>query len=232
MRTNGGAGKNPHDKRIKRTVGRPIKLNQELIDLAVSVIQNGALLAMVPAAMGINASTFYDWQKRGKREEERLKSLETKWADMDAEARAEARKKAREEKIFVTFSNSVENAIYERDKALMNIIHRAANGAPKLVRKVKKELRTTAAGTPDEPILDSTLIVTEETETRTVEYDWRAAQYLLEKGQPQLFGPRATIDVRKALPTDPGALADMELPELLELARQLEEALDGAVGSE
>lgn len=225
QRVNGGAGPNPYDKRQR---GQPPKLTPEMGEKAAKlIVEDGAMLAMLPGLLGVPARTFYHWTNRGRKEAARREKVEPKLKELDAEARAEHRRTKKREGLYYDFLQSVNGAIQERDRVLLGIIRRAANGAPKLVVKVKKELRTANVGSDEDPILDRTLIETERTETRTVEYDWRAAQYLLEKGQPKVFGPRVNVDINKALDVDPASFADMELSEMLELSKELQDALDG-----
>lgn len=205
---------NPLDKRAGRAVGRPGQLTPELTQEVVKWIKQDAMLGMLAALVGVYRVTFYDWLRRGERERQRRDTYEANLSHGIKPRREEsaAHKRLIEtEEIYLQFSVTVKSELEKRKMKHLKAIQSASTDRVK-VKKV-----TRAVGLDEDEMGDGIAVTTEEV---TEFGDWRAAAYLLEKGDPDQFGARATIGI-KSLGFDPKDLENMDIEQLEQLKRQV-----------
>lgn len=99
--------------RPAKKAGRNHKLVPEIKDAIVAAIRLGNYQDHAAQAAGISVATFYNWLERGKKERERLETID------DAEIREE-------ETVFVEFLEAVEKAKAEAVQRNIGIIQKAA----------------------------------------------------------------------------------------------------------
>lgn len=95
------------------TIGRPTKLTPKLQEEIVQVIRAGNYVETACSFVGINKTTFYDWLKRGAREQARL--------EKDSSAKIDP-----QERIYLNFSNAIKKAEAEAEARDVIIIGKAA----------------------------------------------------------------------------------------------------------
>lgn len=211
---------NPFDRRTKKVGGpqEPKLLTESLIAEAALYIQEGSLMAMLAALLGVERITFYDWLRKGERERQR----QQKWATAIEEGgkptaaeRAEDRRLRKVNALYCQLTTTVKSETAKRQMHNLKIIQEAAKDKRRLkevweVAQIEKD-----GSGPGVGLVHSQPILTKR-EKVLDRGDWRAAAYLLEKGDPEQFGQRSTLSI-KSLGFDPADLPNMSHEELLDL---------------
>ena len=186
--------KKPNTRNTKR--GRPegagIKLTKAVQDIIVTAIRCGNYLETAAACAGIHKDTFYNWIIKGAN--------------------------APEGNRYHNFSDAVQKALAESESVAVAAIHEA--GMPHDVvktRTIRKPLFLDGQQVAD---ADGNLVYIEETiEESTVESDWRALAWLLERRFSKRWGRRNYLEAtvtEKPVDEMTDDEIDSELTEILE----------------
>ncbi len=140
----------------RRRAGQPTKLRPDLRDRLLATVRSGAYLKSACGSVGISYTTLRGWIRRAE-------------AEIEA-AEEEEREISEAEQVYVEFFYAYTRARAEAELRNVAVIQKAAAGYP-VVRITRKVLRENG-------------VVTEEVEetVTTIEFDWRASAWFLERG--------------------------------------------------
>ncbi len=175
--------------------GRPIgstKLNQRIQDTIVTAVRHGNYLETAAALAGIHRDTLYTWIRKGVT--------------------------AKTEDKFKAFSDMLSRAMAQSETEAVAAINEAGMGHPVTrYRTAKKPLIENGR-----PVLDDDgkpVYIEEIIEESTVETDWRALAWRLERRFPRRWGRREYLETsitEKPVEEMTDAEIDAELTEILE----------------
>jgi len=181
--------------RSRRGAGRPegtTKLTKAVQDIIVTAIRCGNYLETAAALAGIHRDTLYEWLRKGAA--------------------------APEGDCYRDFSDTLTRAMAQSESVAVAAIHEA--GMPHDVvktRTIRKPLFLDGQQVAD---ADGNLVYIEETiEESTVESDWRALSWLLERRFPRRWGRKEYLEstvTEKPVEEMTDAEIDAELTEILE----------------
>ena len=179
----------------RRGAGRPegtTKLTEAVQDIIVTAIRAGNYLETAAAVAGIHKETFYDWLRKGA--------------------------SAQEPDIYSNFSDAVARALAESESVAVEGIRLAGEEHDTIrTRTTVKPLLNNGRQLTDD---DGKPIYVEETITETtVETDWRALAWLLERRFSRRWGRREYLEAtvtEKPIEEMTDNEIDAELSEILE----------------
>ena len=181
--------------RSRRGAGRPIgstKLNQRIQDTIVTAVRHGNYLETAAALAGIHRDTLYEWLRKGAA--------------------------APEGDCYRNFSDTLTRAMAQSESVAVAAIHEA--GMPHPVTRCRTARKPLFLD--GRPVLDADgnqLYIEEIIEESTVETDWRALAWLLERRFPRRWGRRNYLEAsvtEKPVDEMSEAEIDAELTEILE----------------
>lgn len=144
-------------------MGRPSKLTAERQERIVQALRAGAPIGVAASRGGIHPSTYHEWDARGRAALER--------ADHDPDRLDTV------DRPYAEFSETVTRARHEWELGRLAEIQYAGTGRPYEVTVTKEVIHK-----------DTGEVVTLTEVRRGVEVDWRAAAWLLERRNPQVYG--------------------------------------------
>lgn len=159
-------------------MARRTKLNAKLQQKIVDTIAQGNYAETAAAHAGINESTYYDWMKRGRKEEERLEKAVKNNEPKESEA------------VFLEFFRAVNVALVEAETRNIGVINVVARGGVQTKSKVvthRMPIRENGRVLRDE---DGNILYSERTteESTLAPPNWQAAAWWLEKKLPEKYG--------------------------------------------
>lgn len=181
----------------RRGAGRPVgttKLTPEIQAVIVDAIRCGNYIETAAALAGIHKDTIYEWLRKGAT--------------------------APEGDRYRDFTDAVYEALAQSEAEAVTAIHEA--GMPHEV--IKSRIIRKPLFEDGKPILDDDgkpVLVTETIEETTVEHDWRALAWLLERRFSKRWGRREYLETaitEKPIEEMSDAEIDTELTEILEKA--------------
>lgn len=179
----------------RRGPGRPegtTKLTDTVQDIIVTAIRAGNYLETAAACAGIGKETFYEWLRKGAR--------------------------SKEQTIYKDFSDAVCEALAQSEAEAVSAIDAA--GMPHPVTRCRTARKPLFED--GRPVLDpdgNQLYIEEVIEESTVEHDWRALAWRLERRFPRRWGRREYLEstiIEKPVEEMTDSEIDAELSEILE----------------
>lgn len=147
--------------------GRPSLISAQIVENILSAIRAGTYIETAAAFAGITKDTLYRWLKRGRREKRRL--------EKNPRSRMSA-----SETPYVIFADGVMKAFADAEVRDVSIIAQAARGGQKYV---EEKIIVDAKGN----------VVSKQTTTKTIQPQWQAAAWRLERKYPKKWGRRVAI---------------------------------------
>lgn len=219
---------NPYDRRAPKR-GRPQMLTPELKDKAIRLIEGGCFPSMLAPMLGVTRKTFYEWIKRGVNHTQWLEDNPLPQNAPKAQ-KAEHRKKCENDDLYAEFSNAVALAFETQKLAYLNTIQKAGTtGIPSMVTKETYETSPVGHDSEGNVIRSKPQLLNREVK-KSLDIDWRAAAFLLERADPDQWQPRVKLDLAR-VPIDVSELERMSIEELEALAANLEAVLSPDKGA-